>query len=423
VIGNVSIARRAALLFATCVFVGACSTGSADGAGAPYQTVVDTLGDTIVARTTGDVPERFLRHVEVEWKTDVDPSDTVNTIGDVSEIAVGTDGRVFVWDDVTPTIWLVADNGRSMKRIGRKGSGPGEYDQLNGLVVRSDGHLIAWDAGNARLNVYDADGTPITSWLAPIRNTYSAGALTADTANRVWMRNVSIPGTDGNSIPVYVRWNASGVADTVRQPDVPEGSPLLRVRSPNGNMSQSRTIPYSTFPTRAISPLGFGVWSPLRPYTIHGQTGGRPLRIERDFVPVPLSDDERAQHRVRIEASMRRVNPAWTWDGPDVPADKPPLSGIQMGTDGRFWVALYVASERYEPDPPAATQANPLPPLNYRAPEKRWDVFEPDGRYVGRVVAPRLFTAYAFDGDSLWGILRDENDVPSIVKMRMVFGN
>lgn len=45
------------------------------------------------------------------------------------------------------------------------------------------------------------------------------------------------------------------------------------------------------------------------------------------------------------------------------------------------------------------------------------DVFAPDGRYLGRVTGPRQFTAYAMRGNAVWGVLRDENDVPAVAKM------
>jgi hypothetical protein len=123
-----------------------------------------------------------------------------------------------------------------------------------------------------------------------------------------------------------------------------------------------------------------------------------------------------------MEFNLRRVQPNWSWDGRDIPSHKPPYSSLSAGLDGRIWVALSVPSERFEPDPPSATQEHPPPQVKYRSREKRWDVFEPDGRYVGRVVAPRQFGAYVMRGNDVWGVLRDEDDVPAIVKMRIEVG-
>lgn len=134
---------------------------------------------------------------------------------------------------------------------------------------------------------------------------------------------------------------------------------------------------------------------------------------------MPVPDDERAQRRASTEFMLRQTQPNWTWDGPDVPKEKPPYGNISAGLDGRLWVALSAESESFEPDPPRTTQENPPPLVRFRAKERRWDVYEPDGTYLGRVVASRLFTPYAMRGDFVWGVLRDADDVPSIAKMRI----
>ena len=66
---------------------------------------MDTVGDTVVARTTGEVPDSLMRRLVVEWETTGDPADSAASIGDVSGIAVGPDGRVYVWDPATPALW------------------------------------------------------------------------------------------------------------------------------------------------------------------------------------------------------------------------------------------------------------------------------------------------------------------------------
>jgi streptogramin lyase len=160
-------------------------------------------------------------------------------------MAVGPDGRVFVRDLQTPAIWLYDATGRVVRRVGRAGAGPGEYDRINGIAVRPDGHLIAWDAGNARLNVYDPAGEFVTSWRLPITGTYMSNAVTADTQNRVWL----------NASPRLVYDALGALVDSVAVPDYSTDTPVLRAR--REGMSQSRVVPYATFARSAVSPLGF----------------------------------------------------------------------------------------------------------------------------------------------------------------------
>jgi hypothetical protein len=72
-------------------------------------------------------------------------------------------------------------------------------------------------------------------------------------------------------------------------------------------------------------------------------------------------------------------------------------------------------------------QPDPAPDGRRRA-VRRWrepvafDVFEPDGRYVGRVLAPQglsLQPKPVIRGDTVWAIVRDELDVQRLVRFRV----
>jgi hypothetical protein len=55
-----------------------------------------------------------------------------------------------------------------------------------------------------------------------------------------------------------------------------------------------------------------------------------------------------------------------------------------------------------------------------------FDVFEPDGRYLGRVDAPEGFSVFPqpiFRGDRIWAVLRDELDVAYVVRYRISAGS
>ena len=395
----------------------------------PYRTVVRTSGDTTIARTTGEVPDARLKRLVLEWQASPELADGGLTIGDVSSMAVGADGRVYVWDPATPALWLIDANGKTIKRIMRQGAGPGEYvKNNNGIVFASDGRLKMWDDGNARINVYDADGSYLTSNRLPFNSCCPGGALTSDKLNRLWLRSSlrdksGPPKSIADETIGYVRTNPSGIViDTVIAPKLPgNAQAMTAIRDAGGRTSlTSSIVPYSTAMIYAVSPLGHLVFGQGRPYVVHATHNGKPLRIERDWTPVPVANRERAQHRARIEFEMRRVDPGWTWSGADVPDAKPAFSNLTVGEDGRIRVTLSVPSEEFTPDPPSAPASGPRQPqLTYRPKERRWDIFEPDGRYIGRIVGPRTFALYIMKGNYVWGVMRDENDLPTVVKMRV----
>jgi hypothetical protein len=382
-------------------------------------------GDTTVIRSSGDVPETSVRRLTTDWRASFDPS----AIGDIGGMAVAPDGRMYLWDPTTPAIWLLAVDGTSLTRIGRRGSGPGEYARVNGLAVMASGDLAVWDEGNARVNFYDGDGRFLNSAVVPHAFCCPSNVVTADTLNRLWlflMSGAAPPGA-ARGDPFAVRRSAflvldaqGAIRDTVETPILPrEFEPLI---AQTGSTISARPMPYGGIPRYAASPLGFVVSGTGRPYVVHAARGGRPLRIEGFAAPVAISREERGQLRANLEASMRGVRPDWSWSGPDIPSEKPPYSDLRVGLDGRIWVALSVASESFEPDPPAPSRGGrggpPLPPVGFRASENRWDVYAPDGAFIARVLGPRTFTAYVMRGNMVWGVLRDADDLPTVVRMR-----
>ena len=48
-----------------------------------------------------------------------------------------------------------------------------------------------------------------------------------------------------------------------------------------------------------------------------------------------------------------------------------------------------------------------------------WEVFEQDGRFLGRIPFPPRTTLMEAEGDTVWALGRDENDLPAIVRFRI----
>jgi sugar lactone lactonase YvrE len=80
------------------------------------------------------------------------PNDVItNAAGDifVSEGHGGDNGRITKFDKT----------GKFIKEWGKKGSGPGEFDQPHGLAFDSKGRLFVADRSNNRIQIFDQDGT------------------------------------------------------------------------------------------------------------------------------------------------------------------------------------------------------------------------------------------------------------------------
>lgn len=423
------------MMLVACVV--ACSSDDSTDTTLPYNTTFATVGDTVVASTTGDVPDRFMRHLALDWRA---PHDSMpDLLGDVANIAVAPDGQVWVWDDATPALLLLDANGTSLRRISRRGSGPGEYQRVNDIAVARDGALVMWDEGNGRINFYNSDGTYRTSAHNAIHDCCGLGVL-VDTQNRIWLtaHPRMIAGKEKGIDPAemfkpqqvgYFRFDSSGAPiDTVMAPTLPGADGLVTALSITATSigGSANQVPYGAYPMHAPSPLGHVVSAMSRPYAVHTESNGKHVRLTRESTPVPVAEEERAQQRAYVEFRMRRVKSDWTWNGPEIPREKPPINDLLVGLDGRIWVQLSVPSESFEPEPetmernPATvTRHSPAPPVKFRPKEKRWDVFEPDGRYLGRIAVPREVSIFVARGNQVWGVMRDADDLPTVVRMRV----
>jgi hypothetical protein len=207
--------------------------------------------------------------------------------------------------------------------------------------------------------------------------------------------------------------------DSLAPPDmVVLREPYLAV-SPDGRSRSSTNSAYAPNYYWDWHPDGFFVAGHGGRYEIVlDRRGARPVVIRRSAPPVALLPDERAEEQERITWSMRQTQPGWTWTGPDIPENKAPLIGITVARDGTIWARVAAPSERIP--------ASELPPQRENAPPVRrfrtpviYEVFAPDGRFLGRVPMPSRTVIVEADGSTAWGVTRDQDDLPAVVRYRI----
>jgi hypothetical protein len=76
----------------------------------------------------------------------------------VSGIDVDARGRILIGDVSEGNVKLFAPNGRLLRVIGQKGSGPGEFEQPRYPRFGPDGRIYVADAQNPRIQVFDTAG-------------------------------------------------------------------------------------------------------------------------------------------------------------------------------------------------------------------------------------------------------------------------
>lgn len=410
-----------------CAAVG-CSVG--DGSASGWTTVVDTLGDTITVRTVGGLSAGESIPLIEEMRIGAIDGRDEEMLGSINVMAVDGAGNIFVYDRQVPVLRKYGPDGTYIATIGRAGGGPGEYANADGgMIILEDGRLVLRDPGNARFTLYRPDGGHDSEWLG--RGGFSTSdPMVVDTAGYVYS-SVIRQTVDGEDpwpgalwIVQQVKMTADGTpVDTLSVPRYRFQRAELVAR--RGGGTSVNAVPFAARFHWAVHPFGDFVTALGDHYAIdRHQPDGRVLRIARDAAAVPVAAGEKQDAEARAIANMRNTDPDWRWNGPTIPDTKPPITGLYTAEDGRIWVGVPAAGEPIPEDErePADDRApNRPPPARFREPVV-FDIFEPDGRYIGRVHAPHGFSLYPrpiFRGHHVWAVVRDELGVSYLVRFRI----
>ncbi|MGH7476434.1 MAG: 6-bladed beta-propeller [Longimicrobiales bacterium] len=401
----------------------ACGGGGAATAEGDWRATRNTIGDTIVVTTvsgsTWQRPRALVPEVRIGELEGADEY----LFGQVQSLAVDAAGRIYVFDWQVPALRVYDADGRFVRTIGREGGGPGEYKQPDaGLIVLPDGRTLLRDPGNGRINVYGPDGTPLDSW--PVRAShYSSRPFYSDTAGNVYSYVFGLDRGDGRDAAL-IRYSPQGdVLDTLDLPQRDYEAPTITAAVEGAR--QTWLVPFSPRAAWTYSPHGYfvqGVGTSYAVDLLRGEAGV--LRIGRRTEPVPVAASERAYEEDRVSRAMRRLDPAWSWNGPPIPETKPPFRDIAVATDGRIWVQLHQPGHEVAdaaPEDGGTRAGEPPAPARWAEPVV-YDVFRPDGTYLGEVHAPDGFQTSPtplFGADRVWAVIEDELGVNYVVRLRL----
>lgn len=380
-----------------------------------WQAVYDTYGDTVVVRTVagsiwGDTAELVPGLV-----IGVLEGAEEYMFGSIRSLAVGPEGSVYVYDRYVRELRKYAPDGTYLTTFGRQGRGPGEYSRPDGgLAVLPDGRVMLRDPGNTRITVYSSDGEYLSSWntgypfstsdplfIDTAGNSYAMQVLNLEAPPDEWERGLIIRDPSGTS------------RDTVALPTWDYELPMLVA---DGN---TQRVPFAAWPVWSVSPLGYVVAGLPTRYRLNLYVApDRVLCIEREnWDPVPVLPEEREEQHRLITAGMRQIEPGWSWEGPPIPAAKAPYHDLFIGARGRIWLQLHQRAHKVETDEgaPAAQEASEtwVEPVAF-------DVFRPDGSYLGFVKAPqgmRLYPRPVARGDTVWAVVEGDLEVQRIMRL------
>lgn len=387
-------AARTLFLVAAAVGVAACGDGS--GGSGHWTGTVDTLSggglhvsnpaEPLWAEDQGWVLEEELRIGTME-------TDGPDLFGQIAALEVDSDGRIHVLERDAREVRVFGPQGEHLRTVGGRGGGPGEFADPVGMGWGEGGTLWVVDPGNGRYAVFDPEGSFLRSEPRPI------GGYT-----------IPWPGGFGPDGHVYDQTFVPGGQALVRfEPDLSRADtfPLpsydsgehFELRS-NGNVMRA-SVPFTPGMRRALDPAGY-LWSGItdRFRLVRTTLDGDTLLItERPVEPERVTTEDREQALEALEWFTRQGGEV---DLRRIPSHRPVIGTLLVADDGHLWISPFTLS---------------------REGLARFDVLDPEGRYLGPVesdpaIAP--FPPPLIRGDHLYAVVQDELEVPYVTRFRVV---
>lgn len=256
--------------------------------------------------------------------------------GEIHDVAVRGDGRMYVADGKASHVKVLAPDGTLQDTIGRKGKGPGEFNRPAQV------HLARGDS------LYVADGYWSTlSVFAPNHEFVRRISLRLHPREKLLLLPGEVmPKHDGPGF--LVRYSASSPPGT----KAPEGSAIRTVR-PDGTAGDTlftipesvmhiereegrttyRSIPYARGSFVTMGPAGHVhyAWSDSLGVHTYGADGTLQRTIDVPFDPVPVTEPDREQ----ALADYSKEGRAAVED--EIPSTKPAFEHFLIDDEGRYW--------------------------------------------------------------------------------------
>ncbi len=312
---------------------------------------------------------------------------------------------IYVLDGGNRCLRVYDMDGRHVRNIGRQGHGPGEMDNPVSLAIHPhNGTLFVRDGRLRRMNIYTPGGEVIDHWQLPTTWQCSRPSWFDTDAVLFTPEIVRPPQTDMDFHQGvcfgYISIGPEGaLGDTLARPETDFRHALVVCHYEDGG-SSAQGVPFTPRVVWSCRNDRSMVWGIPEDYRFEIRSpDGRTVICERPEVRVPVLPEEAEWHRRKVTASMRRNQPGWAWNGPEIPRYKPAYSDLIPDRSDRIWVVRQGPGV-YHPE----GVANPLTSDGYwqnplYTDSTLIDVFDGQGHFLGEVEAS---TEIRFWGNSTW---------------------
>ena len=348
-------------------------------------------------------PDVTEAHVDLQFGS-LEGEDPNFAFADIRGIQASSDGDVYVLDFQAAEVRVFDSTGRHLRTIVRRGEGPGEIGEANGIFLSGD--TLLWIPNHSQGTIIGVDpyGEEVRRFNKPVTGYGYIWSGAFDDLGRYWQETIHLQAELRDPAPAsvisatgrryYKSYDlSSGAIDSVYVGEF--GRRLYAYTA--GTRAGSIEIPFEAFEITVVDPSG-GFWGAHNAsYRIArtGEGGDTLVVIEAGVAAQRVTDEDRSAYvegMVENRPDLRRAAEGVAALMPDT---KPVLQGLFVDDEGRLWV------ERATPEDASAF----------------YDLYSQDGEYLGSV---RL----AFEAAGpIWVQHRnihtwvvDEFDVPYVVR-------
>lgn len=368
--------------------------------------VVENLGGPTWADGAGWTMSEIVRIGSVGGDSDY-------VFGAISGLAVLSDGRIVVGDGAARELRFFSPNGVHQRTVGRRGSGPGEYNELSGVLVTPGDTLLVPDRRNLRMNRVAPDGTwlesqPVSAFEWPAGWSGTPNGLLAA---RVSVASYTLIGTEPVPSPVVSLTERGMIGDTLA---------WLRPAGFYSTLGGEQFRYYPGAPDFCLLEDGGLVTGHSADYELlrYGATNGltHVIRLRRERLPI--TEREQEVFFARLKANLQERNRPQRF--PQRKARTvftetyPAFRGLVCGPRGTIWVQGFKPWTAITPEEFDRAGIVHLPPAS-----PDWDVFDANGRYLGVVTTPTNFDIRLFRDGVAYGVWSDDLGVQYVVGLRV----
>jgi hypothetical protein len=345
--------------------------------------------------------------------------------GLVNTVREHAGGQVMVADPLSGDLWLLSADLRSGTKIGREGSGPGEYRQPDAVWPMPGDSTLLVDLGNARLSIYSRTGAYGRS-IPIVPGGFSPGGgppatvipRGLDSRGRIYFQGLPM-GRNGpvDSVAVMRFDPATSKTDTAVLVKGPEFARSERGGA-NAREVRIRAVPLAEGDAWAVAPSGAVAVARAGNYRVEwvSATGQRVSGPVTAFERVRVGDAEKKEwiayqqlaggigiaiedDNGRRTMSFSRNRGRETGEGLQWPDFKPPFDPgtARIDASGRLWIQRHVRAGQ----------------------PKRYDVFGSDGTLVATLSLSRDRRIVGFGSRAMYVVVFDADGLQTLERYTM----